>query len=77
MPDFFQIFLDEKKLRKAVSVITLEQLKEGVLKLEDVIKDVDKALRGLEIKDLTQSLKTGNKQEVEIGAVKGGRSWDS
>ena len=47
------------------------------VKLEDVIKDVDKALRGLEIKDLTQSLKTGNKQEVEIGAVKGGLSWDS
>ncbi len=39
MPDFFQIFLDEKKLRKAVSVITLEQLKEGVLKLEDVITE--------------------------------------
>ena len=47
------------------------------VKLEDVIKDVDKALRGLEIKDLTQSLKTGNKQEVEIGAIKGGLSWDS
>ncbi len=39
MSDFFQIFLNEKSLRKAVSVITLEQLKEGVLKLEDVITE--------------------------------------
>ena len=47
------------------------------MKLEDVIKDVDKALRGLEIKDLTQSLKTGNKQEVEIGADIDNLLWDS
>ena len=47
------------------------------VRLEDVIEDINNTLRELEIEDLTQSIKTGNKQEVEIGAVKGGLSWDS
>ena len=47
------------------------------VRLEDVIEDINNTLRELEIEDLTQSIKTGNKQEVEIGDVKGGLSWDS